>query len=324
MRRSEILQKITTFPLIAEKMAEDLLSGDFRSVFRGEGIEFDEVRLYQQGDDVRSIDRNVSARFGRPYVKMYREERELTVCLLLDCSASMFAAHSGPLSRYEQAVFVLALIGFSAERAGQRFAALFFDAEARTVFKPRQGRSHTMAVISAALRAAPLAKGSGLTQAIRGAGRLLKRRSLVILVSDFLASGWEGELGKLCQKHDCIAVRVSDGLESDFPAIGLAAMCDPESGAEVIAGTGSPVFHRAWADWNGDRAKLWQATCSRRGAACLNLSTSDEAAPLLSSFFTRRRSYCAPLRERMDLAEPGAKRARRLINHERTKAKMAK
>ena len=194
---------------MARGLAEDLLSGDYRAVFRGQGIEFDEVRRYERGDDIRSIDWNVSARFGVPYVKMYREEKEMTVCIILDNSASLHTS-GGNLSespgsevnRYEQAVLAAALIAFSAEQAGQRLSMIFFDKEISKIIPPRNGRSHTMAVISAALEARPQEKGSGLGRALVGAGRLLKRRSLVIIISDFLCINWEQEIGDLSRRHD--------------------------------------------------------------------------------------------------------------------------
>ena len=196
---------------MARGLAEDLLSGDYRAVFKGQGIEFDEVRRYERGDDVRSIDRNVSARFGTPYVKMYREEREMTVCLVLDTSASMHTtggtytgSPGSEVNRYEQAVLAAALIAFSAEVAGQRLSMIFFDREISKIIPPRKGRSHTMAVISAALEARPFEKGSGLGRALIGAGRLLKRRSLVIIISDFLCINWEQEIGNLSRRHDVI------------------------------------------------------------------------------------------------------------------------
>ena len=218
MDRHELLQKITTFPLIASGLAEDLLSGDFRSVFKGQGIEFDEVRHYELGDDVRAIDWNVSARFGTPYVKMYREERELTVCIVLDGSASMHTGcGAGDLSRYEQGVLAAALIAFSAESSGQRGGAVFFDQELGTVFSPRKGRAHIMAVISAALRVEARGRGSGLGTALRGTGRLLKRRSLVAVISDFLCLNLEEELGDLSRRHDVIALRISSPLDLVIP-----------------------------------------------------------------------------------------------------------
>jgi uncharacterized protein (DUF58 family) len=295
MERSELLRKINTFPLITAALAEDLLSGDFRSVFRGEGIEFEEVRRYEQGDDVRAIDRNVSARFGKPYVKLYREERELTVYIVLDCSASMFAGGAADpkkaMTRYDQAILTAALLGFSAEQAGQRFGAVFFDSAPRQIFRPRKGRSHTMAVISAALQTKPLQRGSGLGAAIVGAGRLLKRRSLVVLISDFLCTGWERELGQLSLKHDFIAIRITDPLDFAMPNVGLVDIEDPETGKLISVGTGFAAFRTAWQQHALERTALWTSLCRKRGAAHLELSTTQDAVSALRGFFQGRREH---------------------------------
>ncbi|GMO47008.1 MAG: DUF58 domain-containing protein [Termitinemataceae bacterium] len=297
MERSDLLRKINTFPLVASTLAEDLLSGDFRSVFRGEGIEFEEVRNYEQGDDVRAIDRNVSARFGKPYVKLYREERELTVYVVLDCSASMFAGAAGDpknsMTRYDQAVLTAALFGFSAEQAGQRFGAIFFDSAPRKIFRARKGRSHTMAIISLALQAKPLAKGSALSAAIAGAGHLLKRRSLVVLISDFLCSGWEKELGRLSVKHDFIAIRIVDPLDNEIPNIGLVNIEDPETGKTISAGTGFASFRNAWRTCQAERTAVWHSLCKRRQTAALELSTTRDAFTVLRNFFQGRRDHHA-------------------------------
>ena len=292
MDRHELLTRITTFPLIARGLAEDLLSGDYRAIFRGQGIEFDEVRRYERFDDVRSIDWNVSARFGTPYVKMYREEREMTVCIILDNSLSMHTA-GGNLSespgsevnRYEQAVLAAALIAFSAEQAGQRLSMIFFDKEISKFIPPRKGRSHTMAVISAALEARPQEKGSGLGKALTGAGRLLKRRSLVIIISDFLCINWEQEIGDLSRRHDVISLRISGPLDKEMPKSGLLTLEDPETGLKLRAPASFSSFRSAWASWHEERARLWEAICRRSGAACLELSTADDAPAVLMRFF---------------------------------------
>ena len=290
MEKDELLRKINTFPLIADSLARDMLAGDFRSVFRGEGIEFDEVRRYEQGDDVRSIDRNVSARYGTPYVKLYREEREITVFVVLDCSASMFVgSESSALNRIDQAILASALIAFSAERSGQRFGALFFDNETRTIFKPKRGRSHVMAFAEAALHARPQARGSGLGNALAGASRLLKRRSIVVIISDFLSVGWEQELGRLSQKHDCIVCRVSDDLESHFPNLGLVSIEDPETQQTIAVNTASASFRSAWGEWHADRAALCSAIFRRYHAASLELSTKDDVVRVIKSFFRSRK-----------------------------------
>jgi uncharacterized protein (DUF58 family) len=301
--RREILQKIAALPLIAPSLAEELLAGDFESVFKGQGIEFDEVRRYERGDDVRSIDWNASARFGAPFVKMYREERELTVLILLDTSASMFAGNrgggsgegpenSGRPSRYEQGLLAAALIAFSAERTGQRLGALFFDQGIGRVFPPRKGRRHTMAIVSGGLRfleprpvGKPTVRGSNLGAALTGAGRLLKRRSLVAVVSDFFCLNWEQELADLARRHDVIALRITDPLEGELPGLGLVPAEDPETGIRFHAPTAFQSFRSAWTRWHEDRARLWESICRRAGAARLELSTADDVPQRLIRFF---------------------------------------
>jgi uncharacterized protein (DUF58 family) len=297
MDRRKLLEKISAFPIVALGLAEDLLAGDFRSVFRGQGIEFDEVRHYERGDDIRSIDWNVSARFGTPYVKQFREERELTVSLVLDCSASMSCGSA--LSRYEQALLSFALLAFSAEQAGQPLGAVFFDREILRVFRPRKGRSHTMALISAALQFASSSRqgeagkesgrGSCLGDALAGVNRLLRRRGLVVVISDFLCISWEQELGALCRKHDVIALRITDPLEEAMPNVGLAKFEDPETGVGFYGATSFASFRNAWELWHHERRESWELICRGRGAAHLEISTAADPALALSRFFGGRR-----------------------------------
>ncbi|MDR1178298.1 MAG: DUF58 domain-containing protein, partial [Spirochaetaceae bacterium] len=245
-----------------------------------------------------------SARFGTPYVKQYREEKELAVSLVLDCSASM-SCGSGALSRYDQALLSFALLAFSAERAGQSLGALFFDREITRVFRPRKGRVHTMALISAALASSAqggkdagngspgggLGSGPGscLGAALAGVNRLLRRRGLVVVVSDFLCVNWEKELADLCRKHDVIALRISDPLEEAMPNVGLARFEDPETGAGFYGATGFASFRTAWEFWHHEKRESWRLICERSGAAHLELSSALDAAPVLSRFFGGRR-----------------------------------
>jgi len=303
MDTHELLQKITALPIITAGLAEELLAGNFSSIFKGQGMEFDEARHYQIGDDVRSIDWNASARFGTPFVKMYREERELTIMILLDISASMHRGaftrwRSGAqgLSPYEQAVIAAALIAFSAERTGQRVGAFFFDRDIERAFPPRKGRHHTMALVSGALqyqngKAAPRRNrkpGSNMRAVLSGAGRLLKRRSLIAVISDFYSVNWEEEMANLCRKHDVIALRISDPLESDLPDLGLIRMEDPETGLRMEAPAGLESFQDAWSQWHSERSELWASQCQRCGAAYLELSTAADASVALLKFFGSR------------------------------------
>jgi uncharacterized protein (DUF58 family) len=224
--------------------------------------------------------------------------------ILLDTSASMRlrgwlsggGAGSGRVTPYEQALFATALIAFSAERTGQRVGAFLFDREIDRVFPPRKGRHHTMALISGALhyqqgglsRRHTGEPGSNLRAALAGAGRLLKRRSLVVLISDFQSVNWEQELGDLSRRHDVIALRISDPLDRELPGLGLIAIEDPETGLRVQAPTGHGSFQKAWAEWHQERAELWVNFCRRAGAAHLELSTDADAATALFRFFGGR------------------------------------
>jgi uncharacterized protein (DUF58 family) len=298
MNKRELLRKITTFHLTARDLAEDLLAGEFTSVFRGQGMEFDEVRHYEIGDDVRTIDWNVSARFGTPYVKLYREEREISLCIVLDCSASMHSGSSA-LSRYEQGVLAAALLAFSAERTGQRVGAVFFGKDITRIFSPRKGRAHIMAVLSAALDERPEERGSGLGKALAGTARLLQNRrfrrnsprSLVVVISDFMCLNWEQELAALCADHDVIACRVGDPLENEMSDAGLVTFEDQETGYLLHAPTSFRSFRESWTEWHEERANLWQAICRRRGAVALPLSTADDAAPVLARFFRNQAGF---------------------------------
>ncbi|MDR0494114.1 MAG: DUF58 domain-containing protein [Treponema sp.] len=307
MDTHELLGKITRLPIVADGMAENMLAGNFRSVFKGQGMEFDEARHYQWGDDARSIDWNASARLGTPFVKIFREERELTILLLLDTSASMHGeifqpdGHKTQIPNpFEQALITAALIAFSAERSGQRVGAFLFDREIDRVFPPRKGRRNVLAFVSGALQchkpktairrtaAAHTEYTSNLRSAIAGAGRLLKRRSMVVLISDFYSAGWEHELGGLSSRHDVIAIRISGPLDGNLPDLGLISLNDSETGLQIAAPTGSASFRDAWFQWHKDRADLWQNLCRRAGAAHLEVSVDTDPAAVLTRFFGGR------------------------------------
>ncbi|MDR0707525.1 MAG: DUF58 domain-containing protein [Treponema sp.] len=309
MTRHELWRKITAFPIVASVLAQDLLAGGFRSVFRGQGIEADEVRRYEAGDDVRFIDWNVSARFGTPYVKMYREERELSVFIALDCSASMRCG--SVMKRSEQAVLAAALLAFSSERSGQRLGAVFFDKGISRMFPADKGRPHTLAVITGALRECGIdaepdvnygntperkrektksgEKSSDLGAALIGLERMLKRRSIIFVISDFFCMNWEQELGGLCRKHDVVVIRITDPLDTVFYNAGFVVMEDPETGATIHAPTAFASFRAAWEHWHTERGAAWKAITRRAGASPFELSTNEDVAASFIRFFKSRR-----------------------------------
>ena len=293
METSDLLRNIINLPLMSNGLAEEMLAGNFKSIFKGQGMEFDEARHYEPGDDIRSIDWNASARFGNPFVKMYREERELTILILLDVSPSM---HRGNVARnglnpFEQALISTALISFSAGHTGQQVGAIFFDRDIERVFTPRKGRKSLMALVMAALQyqknSAPRRSqyGSDISSALTGAQRLLKKRSLVVIISDFFSVNWEHEMGNLCRKHDCIALRVCD--KQELPVSGLVTIEDPETGVRIEAPAGLESFRESWTEWRSERSTHWEKQCKKSGASFLELSTEDDAPAALIRFFSR-------------------------------------
>jgi len=294
METGDLLRNIINLPIISSGLAEEMLAGNFRSIFKGQGMEFDEARHYQPGDDIRSIDWNASARFGYPFVKTYREERELTILILLDISPSMHRTHFAEqgLSPYEQALLSASLIAFSAEHTGQQIGAFFFDRDIEKVFPPRKGRKHIMSLVMAALQhqnnvlPRRAQHGSDIASALTGAQRLLKKRSLVVLISDFYSINWEEEMGHLCRKHDCIALRISNPQE--LPYKGLITLEDPETGVRIEAPAGLNSFKESWSHWHSERSLNLEAQCRRSGSAYLELSTDADAPSTLMKFFGSR------------------------------------
>jgi len=293
MEASELLQKIITLPIISGDLSEEMLAGNFSSIFKGQGMEFDEARHYEVGDDIRSIDWNASARFGTPFVKMFREERELTILLLIDISPSMHRrniARQG-ISPYEQGLISAALIALSAAHTGQQVGAFFFDRDIEKVFPPRKGRRHILALIMAALAYQNKSvtrkdkSGSNIASALAGARQLLKRRSLVVLISDFFSVNWDNEMAAISRKHDCIAIRIRD--PHDLPYSGLITIEDPETGVKIDAPAGLESFREAWAAWHNERSLRWETQCRHNGASFLELPVTADVPASLLNFFSR-------------------------------------
>jgi uncharacterized protein (DUF58 family) len=294
METSELLRNIINLPIFSRGLADEMLAGNFSSIFKGQGMEFDEARHYEPGDDIKSIDWNASARFGIPFVKMYREERDLTILILLDISPSMHRTLIGRqgLNPYEQALICTALIAFSAEHTGQQVGAFLFDRDIEKVFPPRKGRKSIMPLIMTALQyqnnVPPRRSqyGSDIASALTGAQRLLKKRSLVALISDFYSINWEQEMRSLCRKHDVIAIRITD--PAVLPFHGLITLEDPETGVRIEAPAGLDSFKRSWSNWLEEKKAHWESECKKNGAAFLEISTEADAASALIKFFSSR------------------------------------
>jgi uncharacterized protein (DUF58 family) len=232
----EILKAVKGIELRTRALVNSLFTGGYRSVFRGQGIEFAEVREYQQGDDFRTIDWNVSARMGHPFVKTFHEERELTLLLIVDQSGSL--RFGRPYTKAALAVEVAAVLALAAARQDDRVGAVLFSDRVEATIKPAKGRAHALRVIRDLLAFAPRGRGTNLADALRFATKLLRHRAVVVVLSDFRADGWEEPLARLARRHEVVAVTIDDPREMEFPDAGWVEVEDAETDQRVLLDTG--------------------------------------------------------------------------------------
>ncbi|HET6335645.1 MAG TPA: DUF58 domain-containing protein [Polyangiales bacterium] len=242
----EIVKKLRKIEIHTARLANDQLAGSYHSVFKGRGMAFSEVRQYQPGDDVRFIDWNVSARMNDTYVKVFTEEREMTVMLLVDLSASeMFG--SVAQSKQETAAEVAALLAFSAIKNNDRVGLILFTDRIERFVPPKKGKGHVMRVVTEILSAKPNHKGTDVRAALELLGHVQKRKCVAFLISDFIASGYEHALRVAAARHDLIALQITDPHEETLPDVGLLLAQDLESGEIVEVDTSSKRVREAYA-----------------------------------------------------------------------------
>lgn len=290
MNYDRLLQKSRYLEIKARTLAEGMKSGSFRSLYRGQGIEMSAVRDYIRGDDIRAIDWNVTARMGKPYVKIFEEHRELQIFLILDNSLSMKCPVKKGPTRYETASEAAALLTFAAELNECPIGAVFFDGKINLALPPLWGREQTMVILSnlenRTENEEPVA-GSALDSALNGAGKRLKKRSLIFILSDFRTTGYEKSLGILAQKHDVVALRITDPTDEKLPASGTFPFVDAETGITRIYPSSSGNFVKAWKNENEKRTKAFRDFCSKHGVLCTELSTQDDPLKVLSGIFEK-------------------------------------
>ena len=233
----DVLRQVKRIELRARQLVSTLFSGEYRSVFRGHGIEFAEVRAYQDGDDFRAVDWNVSARMGSPFVKTFEEERELTLLVVVDRSGSV--EFGRPYTKAERAVEVAAVLALAAARQNDRVGAVVFSQGIDHVVQPGKGRRHALRVIRDLLAFAPQDRGTNIGAALTYVSRLLRHRSIVVILSDFRATGWEEQLRNLASRHEVVAITVDDPRETELPSVGWIELEDSESGNQMLVDASS-------------------------------------------------------------------------------------
>jgi len=287
MLPTEIRRKIRQIEIRTSRIVTDVLAGQDRSAFKGRGMEFEEVRPYMDGDDVRTIDWNVSARAGSPHIKLFREERELTVFVAVDLSASL---GFGSLERTKRELVaeVAATLAFSATRNNDKVGLLLFTDRIERHVPPRKGRRHVLRIIRDLLAHEAEGTGTDIAAALDEINRVQKRRAVVFVVSDFLSSGWERPLAIAAQRHDVIPLCIRDRHEESVPAAGLVQASDAETGVVRWLDLASRSGRAAFAAAAAARAEAFDNTMRRMKIKPLVLRTGEDFVHPMTEYFERR------------------------------------
>jgi uncharacterized protein (DUF58 family) len=283
----EILRKVRRIEITTRGLVNEIFSGEYHSVFKGRGMDFAEVREYQYGDDIRSIDWNVSARQGHPYVKVFEEERELTVMLVVDVSAS---GDFGSRERLkgEVAVEICALLAFSAIKNNDKVGLLIFSDRIEKFVPPRKGRRHVLRVLRELLYHQPEGRRTDIAGALEYLTRVLKRRSVVFLVSDFLGEGYRKAMSVTGRRHDLVAIQMEDRREEDLPRLGLMEFQDAETGEHFVVNTSDRRFQEAYGAQASARQEGLEDTFRRTRVDRIRIQTGEPYVQPLMRFFQDR------------------------------------
>ena len=283
----EVLQQIRRIEIRTGRLVADVFSGKYESVFKGRGMEFSEVREYQPGDDIRLIDWNVTARFGQPYVKKFVEERELTVMLLVDASASGKFGTCEKM-KSEIAAEISAVLAFSAIRNNDKVGMIIFTDRIEKYILPRKGRRHILRIIRELLYFKPSRRGTDIASALEYLNEVTRRRTVAFLISDFMGAGYEKALRITNKKHDVIAVTITDPKESALVDIGLMELEDNETGETMLVDTGNAGLRKSFAELHAkkkiERDRLFRST----GLDNVDIDTSKSYVEPLIKFFAMR------------------------------------
>ncbi len=291
----EILKKVRQIEIRTRRLVNDSLSGQYHSVFKGRGMDFDEVREYVPGDEVRAIDWNVTARAGRPFIKKFTEERELTILLMVDVSASGNFG-STTQSKREMAAEFASVLAFSAIRNSDKVALILFSDQIEQYIPPKKGRRHVLRVVREILYFQPQHRGTDVVQALDFANKVIARRAVAFLISDFQTTG-DGEKAlqslrramRLTNKrHDLIALHVQDRREHELPDVGILAIEDAETGELLELDTANPQVRTRFAEVATKRGEMLRQSFNAEAVDSLELETGESYIPLLMNFFKTR------------------------------------
>ena len=288
MLSEDMLKKIQGFHFRTRYLANDLFAGQYESAFKGQGIEFAEVREYQPGDDIRNIDWNVSARFGHPFVKVFHEERELTVMLLLDLSGSHLFGTRGKFKR-ELLAEIAGMLAFLAIRTNDKVGAILFSSQVEKYIPPKKGAANVWRLIKEIFTYEPQQLTTNIDAVLSYLNRVVKRQAIVFLISDCMDSGFERSIRLTSKKHDLTVIRISDPAEKELPNIGLVTMQDPETGQISLINTRSKSLRERWRNFHEQHTIQLNELFQKAGIDVEEVHTDRSAVDPLTRLFERRR-----------------------------------
>ncbi len=289
METTELIKKVRKIEIKTRGITRQMFSGEYHSAFKGRGMAFSEVREYHIGDDIRSIEWNVTARYASPFVKVFEEERELTVVLLVDVSASL---GFGTEIQYKKDLVteLCAVLAFSAIQNNDKIGVILFSDEVEKYIPPKKGKHHTLRIIRELLEFKPKAKKTNLNNALAFLTNVLKKRSIVFILSDFLTNDYDSAIKIASKKHDTIAVQIYDKAEENLPKVGIIRMNDTETGKQVWIDTSSNSVRDTYKDWWDSNQKFLNVILNKNKIDLIKIRTDESYIAPLKNFFKKRES----------------------------------
>lgn len=287
MDTKEIIKKVRKIEIKTKRLSNHIFSGEYHSSFKGRGMTFSEVRQYQYGDDVRAIDWNVTARYNEPYIKVFEEERELTMMLVVDISGS---ESFGTQNAFKKDIVteIAATMAFSATQNNDKIGLILFSDQIELYIPPKKGKSHVLRIIRELVEFTPKSNKTDITVALKFLAGVLKKRAIVFLISDFMAADFEHTLKIASKKHDITGVRVYDKREETMPDLGIVNMADAETGESLLVNTGSKSVRVQYEKYYHERVQYFRETFSRCGAGSLSTRTDESYVTKLLGYFKAR------------------------------------
>ena len=287
MDTKELLKKVRKIEIKTRRLSDHIFGGEYHSTFKGRGMTFSEVRQYQYGDDVRAIDWNVTARYNEPYIKVFEEERELTMMLLVDVSGSELFGTSNQFKK-EIVTEISATLAFSALQNNDKIGLILFSDEVELFIPPKKGKSHVLRIIRELIEFHPKSKKTNVAEALRFLSSVMKKKAITFVLSDFIADDYEQTLKIVGKKHDVTGIRVYDQREEEIPNLGMVHMEDAESGELMLVNTQSKTVRNNYAKFYQDRVDYFQNAFTKSGAGVLSSRVDESYVKKLLGYFKRR------------------------------------